>query len=85
MPGNNYPQSYVDLLCNNVGKMLAQSNFSMGALLSAWNSEGDVFTRSMIGKSLQIYADRFPGGVNVPMVVELTVEFLAGGGGQQRF
>jgi len=80
LPNLSYPKSYVDLLCNNVGKMLAQSSFSMSALLSAWTSEGEAFVKNMLAKSLQIYADRFPGGVNVPLVVNVTTEFLGGSG-----
>jgi len=86
MPGQSYPKTYIDLLVTNVGKMLAQANLGLQALLTAFSTKGDSFVRALISKELAVYAERFPGGVNMPLITHTTIEYLISqGGGMQHF
>jgi len=85
MPGQSYPKTYVDLLVTNVGKMLAQANLGLQALLNAFSSKGESFVRALITKELQVYAERFPGGVNMPLIIHTTIEYLVSQGGVQHY
>jgi len=76
MPGQPYPKNYIDLLISNVGKMLAQANLGLRELNSAFRHQGEEFLRGLLSKELQVYAERFPGGVNLPMIIQATVEYL---------
>jgi len=80
MPGQSYPKTYIDLLVTNVGKMLAQANLGLQALLSAFTSKGESYVRALISKELQVYAERFPGGVNMPLITHSTIEYLTSHG-----
>ena len=85
MPGQSYPKTYVDLLVTNVGKMLAQANLGLQSLLSAYASKGESFVRALISKELQVYAERFPGGVNMPLIIQTTIEYLVSQGAMSHF
>eukprot|EP00092_Neocalanus_flemingeri_P033141 GFUD01036038.1.p1 GENE.GFUD01036038.1~~GFUD01036038.1.p1 ORF type:complete len:707 (+),score=227.56 GFUD01036038.1:288-2408(+) len=85
MPGQSYPKTYIDLLVTNVGKMLAQANLGLQALLNAFSTKGESFVRALISKELQVYAERFPGGVNMPLITHTTVEYLVSQGGMQHY
>jgi len=76
MPGQPYPKNYIDLLISNVGKMLAQANLGIRELENAFRHQGEEFLRGMLTKELQVYAERFPGGVNLPMIIQATIEYL---------
>jgi len=81
MPGQSYPKTYIDLLVTNVGKMLAQANLGLQALLTAFSTKGEAFVRALISKELSVYAERFPGGVNMPLITHTTIEYLITQGG----
>ena len=81
MPGQSYPKTYIDLLVTNVGKMLAQANLGLQALLTAFSTKGETFVRALISKELSVYAERFPGGVNMPLITHTTIEYLISQGG----
>jgi len=85
MPGQSYPKTYIDLLVTNVGKMLAQANLGLQALLNAFSSKGESFVRTLISKELSVYAERFPGGVNMPLITHTTIEYLVSQGGMQHY
>lgn len=85
MPGQSYPKTYIDLLVTNVGKMLAQANLGLQALLNAFSSKGESFVRALISKELSVYAERFPGGVNMPLITHTTIEYLVSQGGMQHY
>jgi len=84
-PGQSYPKTYIDLLVTNVGKMLAQANLGLQALLNAFAAKGESFVRTLISKELQVYAERFPGGVNMPLITHTTIEYLVSQGGMQHY
>ena len=89
---SGYPPSYIELLVTNVGKMFALANLSLPSLEATFFSHGETFLRSRISRELQVwtytflilnfmipfqvYAQQFPKGVNMPIVIETTVEFL---------
>jgi len=73
---SGYPPSYIELLVTNVGKMFALANLSLPSLEATFFSHGETFLRSRISRELQVYAQQFPKGVNMPIVTETTVEFL---------
>ena len=85
MPGQSYPKTYIDLLVTNVGKMLAQANLGLQALLSAFTSKGESYVRALISKELQVYAERFPGGVNMPLITHSTIEYLTSHGNAHHY
>merc|ERR1719483_339809 len=85
MPGQSYPKTYIDLLVTNVGKMLAQANLGLQALLTAFSTKGETFVRALISKELSVYAERFPGGVNMPLITHTTIEYLVSQGGMQHY
>ena len=85
MPGQSYPKTYIDLLVTNVGKMLAQANLGLQALLTAFSAKGETFVRALISKELSVYAERFPGGVNMPLITHTTIEYLVSQGGMQHY
>jgi hypothetical protein len=78
------PPAYTELLVTNVGKMFAQANLSLSSLEATFFSHGETFLRSRISRELQVYAERFPGGVNMPLVTETTVAYLKSQGGLPR-
>ena len=45
-------------------------------LENAFRHQGEEFLRGMLTKELQVYAERFPGGVNLPMIIQATIEYL---------
>ena len=67
---------YIELLVANVGRLFAQANLGLATLEATFFSHGETFLRSRISRELQVYAERFPGGVNMPLVTEATVEYL---------
>ena len=46
--------------------------------------KGEEYVRGLLTKELQVYADRFPGGVNLPLIIQSTVEYLAAQQHQQQ-
>ena len=45
-------------------------------LISVFRLQGDNFVRELLSKELHGYAQRFPGGVNLPLIIQSTVEYL---------
>ena len=76
MPGQPFPPSYVELLVSNVGKMLAQASLGLRELSAAFRLNGDEFVRGLLSRELHVYAQRFPGGVNLPLIIQTTIEYL---------
>ena len=76
MAGQPYPPSYVELLVSNVGKMLAQASLGLRELTAAFRLNGDEFVRGLLSRELHVYAQRFPGGVNLPLIIQTTIEYL---------
>ena len=76
MAGQPYPPSYVELLVSNVGKMLAQASLGLRELSAAFRLNGDEFVRGLLSRELHVYAQRFPGGVNLPLIIQTTIEYL---------
>ena len=50
--------------------------FFFRELENAFRHQGEEFLRGMLRKELQVYAERFPGGVNLPMIIQATIEYL---------
>lgn len=76
IPGSTYPNSYIELLTTNVGKMLAQANLGSQQLFSSYSIQGEAYVRDLLSRELAVYAERYPHGVNLPLITETTVEFL---------
>ena len=76
LPGQPFPPSYAELLVSNVGKMLAQASLGLRELTAAFRLNGEEFVRGLLSRELHVYAQRFPGGVNLPLIIQTTIEYL---------
>ena len=45
-------------------------------LNTAYRLNGDNFVREILTRELHVYAQRFPGGVNLPLIIQSTIEYL---------
>ena len=76
MTGQPYPNTYLELLVSNVGKVLAQAGLGLRDLTTAFRLQGEQFVREVLGRELGVYAQRYPGGLNVPVIIQFTLEYL---------
>jgi len=76
IPGSGFTPNYVELIATNVGKMLAQSNLGISELRAEYSFKGEVALRELLSGSLAKYAEKYPGVVNLPFIIQTTLEFL---------